>query len=87
MYFYTALMNHSCDPTTTIEPAQTKAARLHIRCYRDVVVGEELTFNYGPKELATQMNLSERRAYMLANHQFVCQCRRCVAEEQIDRLR
>ena len=60
IYPYTALMNHSCDPNSTIEPAKLGGdrARLHTRCNRRVHEGDELTYNYGPTELVTKMSLA-----------------------------
>lgn len=83
LYPYTALMNHSCDPSVTIEPGKLGGAqaRLHIRCNRDVLhSGEELTVNYGPAALVTEMTLAQRRDYMQSHHQFTCQCHRCIDE-------
>jgi len=79
LYAYTALLNHSCDPTADIGPGRTEKARLHTRAITDLAAGTELTINYGPPELPS-WTVAHRRDYLLAHHSFVCACVRCERE-------
>ena len=80
LYAYTALLNHSCDPSADIGPGRTSEARLHTRALVDLAVGEEITINYGPVELPS-WPVARRREYLLAHHSFVCAC--CCASAKV----
>ena len=81
-------MNHSCAPTARFQrwwAPFTPGARVAndgcavARATRALAPGEHLTINYASDALLARP-LAERRAYLLANHDFVCGCARCEAE-------
>ena len=53
------------------------------RAARDLAVGEELSINYGTRDLV-EWPLEARRAYLLEKNGFLCQCLRCRTEEKAD---
>ena len=88
LYKFAALMNHSCDPTVRFQrwwaPFTPGARVAHdgiavARATRALAPGERLTINYAPDTLLARP-LAARRAYLLANHDFVCGCARFEAE-------
>ena len=83
IYAFTALMNHSCEPSAEVAPAKVERARLHTRARRCIMPGDEINFNYGPPPLIDEWSLGQRREYMFSHHYFVCGCSRCNRESGV----
>lgn len=73
-------MNHACDPSISVRhlDQRTALARISIIARRDIQPGEELTITY----VNPQMGVKQRRQNLLEWGFGLCQCARCVTEEQ-----
>ncbi|XP_069082234.1 SET and MYND domain-containing protein 4 isoform X1 [Pleurodeles waltl] len=71
----TSLLNHSCDPNTSISFRGRSAI---IRAAQPIRSGEEVTLCYGPHR--SRMTLSKRRQMLSHQYFFECQCHACLEE-------
>jgi hypothetical protein len=69
-------LNHSCDANCAFA---FDGVAMRVTTVRAVGVGEELTINYRPNDLAS--SLLERQVQLLRAFEFLCQCRLCDAGE------
>lgn len=77
---WSSLLNHDCDPNAVakIDCDDHQCGNdIRIVATRDILPGEEVTVSYIPATASY-----EKRTEMLAPYQFVCSCRRCVAERR-----
>jgi hypothetical protein len=73
-----ALANHSCAPTAS---ATVVGSVLVLRASEPMLPGDEATVCYlGEARFAP---VARRRAALRASHGFLCQCRRCLAEQRV----
>eukprot|EP00747_Dinoflagellata_sp_TGD_P193286 gnl/TRDRNA2_/TRDRNA2_59241_c0_seq1.p1 gnl/TRDRNA2_/TRDRNA2_59241_c0~~gnl/TRDRNA2_/TRDRNA2_59241_c0_seq1.p1 ORF type:complete len:357 (+),score=61.81 gnl/TRDRNA2_/TRDRNA2_59241_c0_seq1:162-1232(+) len=87
---FASLMNHSCSPNVYIKREFSEPARpgtfapddgqVVVTAICDIAAGETLVHNYAAREFLT-WPLARRRAHLLREHGFVCQCERCSSEE------
>lgn len=76
LFALSSLLNHSCEPA--LEPFfPNNNAEMALRATRDVVPGEQLTICYVDETASRDV----RRALLLENYGFECQCPRCVDGE------
>ncbi|KAL9692280.1 hypothetical protein quinque_015869 [Culex quinquefasciatus] len=72
LYPTLALFNHSCEPGVT---RYYKGNSVCVRSVRSIAAGSMIGENYGP--LFTQTPREERRATLLNQYRFSCNCRAC----------
>ncbi|KAM3854781.1 SET and MYND domain-containing protein 4 isoform 2-T3 [Vipera latastei] len=72
-----SLLNHSCDPNTSVAFTGCMA---EVRALRPIPRGQELLHCYGPHRC--RMGAAERRRQLLAQYFFECRCRACLEELQ-----
>ncbi|XP_032071636.1 SET and MYND domain-containing protein 4 isoform X2 [Thamnophis elegans] len=72
-----SLLNHSCDPNTSVSFAGCTA---EVRALRPIPRGQELLHCYGPHRC--RMGAAERRRWLLAQYFFECRCQACLEELQ-----
>ncbi|KAM6463189.1 SET and MYND domain-containing protein 4 isoform 2-T2 [Liasis olivaceus] len=72
-----SLLNHSCDPNTSVVFTGSTA---EVRALRPIPEGQELLHCYGPHRC--RMGAAERRRRLLAQYFFECQCQACLEELQ-----
>nr|XP_056720977.1 SET and MYND domain-containing protein 4 [Euleptes europaea] len=70
-----SLLNHSCDPNTSVTFSSTTA---EIRALRPIAKGQEILHCYGPHKC--RMGAAERHKELLAQYFFECQCQACYSE-------
>lgn len=75
LYSIICTMNHSCDPNCVVS-FEHGNSRATVRATREIATGEELCITY--IDVAQSL---EARQEDLTEYQFVCQCRRCVAND------
>ncbi|XP_075052794.1 protein-lysine N-methyltransferase SMYD4 isoform X2 [Mixophyes fleayi] len=71
-----SLLNHSCDPNTTVS-FQGRCAM--VKASRPIQKGEEVVHCYGPHKL--RMDFEERHKLLKDQYFFVCQCEACTQEQ------
>ncbi|XP_039613150.1 SET and MYND domain-containing protein 4 [Polypterus senegalus] len=71
-----SLMNHSCDPNTSITFQKNI---ITVRTTRPLKAGEELLHCYGPHR--SRMNVFERQHLLEEQYFFQCQCKSCKEEK------
>ncbi|KAM5182307.1 SET and MYND domain-containing protein 4 isoform 1-T2 [Mantella aurantiaca] len=71
-----SLLNHSCEPNTTVS-FQGRCAM--VRACRTIRRGEEVVHCYGPHKL--RMGFEERQKLLKDQYFFVCQCKACTEEQ------
>lgn len=72
LYPTLALFNHSCEPGVT---RYYKGNSVCVRSVRSIAAGSMIGENYGP--MFTQTPREERRATLLNQYRFSCNCRAC----------
>ncbi|XP_026549535.1 SET and MYND domain-containing protein 4-like [Notechis scutatus] len=72
-----SLLNHSCDPNTSVA---FNGCTVEVRALRPVPLGQELLHCYGPHRC--RMGAAERRRQLLAQYFFECHCQACLEELQ-----
>ncbi|KAK9412692.1 SET and MYND domain-containing protein 4 [Crotalus adamanteus] len=72
-----SLLNHSCDPNTSVAFTGRTA---EVRALRPIPRGQELFHCYGPHRC--RMGAAERRRRLLAQYFFECRCQACLEELQ-----
>ncbi|XP_063150837.1 SET and MYND domain-containing protein 4 [Candoia aspera] len=72
-----SLLNHSCDPNTSVVFTGSTA---EVRALRPIPRGQEILHCYGPHRCHT--GAAERRRQLLAQYFFECQCQACLEELQ-----
>ena len=92
MYFYGALMSHSCAPScgwgvcVNAKPQQSSGEHpLEVRALRHIEVGEELTISYLSDHLWRPLRV--RRSQLLSTKFFVCSCKRCSEPDRTEGFR
>ncbi|XP_048374640.1 SET and MYND domain-containing protein 4 isoform X2 [Sphaerodactylus townsendi] len=70
-----SLLNHSCDPNTSVTFSSSTA---EIRASRAIAEGEEILHCYGPHKC--RMGAAERHKALLEQYFFECQCQACLSE-------
>ncbi|NP_001072288.1 SET and MYND domain-containing protein 4 [Xenopus tropicalis] len=70
-----SLLNHSCDPNTTVS---FTGRFVTVRANRPIRRDEEVTHCYGPHKL--RMDVAERQQLLKDQYFFVCQCKACTEE-------
>ncbi|XP_066491945.1 SET and MYND domain-containing protein 4 [Tiliqua scincoides] len=70
-----SLLNHSCDPNTSVA---FNGTTVEIRALQPVLRGQEILHCYGPHRC--RMIAIERRKQLLSQYFFECQCQACLAE-------
>lgn len=80
LYILHSHINHSCSPNISVRHLDkgTALARITLVASRNIETGEELYITY----VNPQMGLEQRRQNLLEWGFGVCQCPRCLAEEQ-----
>ncbi|KAM8975834.1 protein-lysine N-methyltransferase SMYD4 [Pelodytes ibericus] len=73
-----SLLNHSCDPNTTVSFRGKCAV---VRASRPIKRDEEVTHCYGPHKF--QLNVGERQKLLRAQYFFTCQCEACSEELRV----
>ncbi|XP_067422087.1 SET and MYND domain-containing protein 4 [Emydura macquarii macquarii] len=71
----TSLLNHSCDPNTSVTFSGTAAT---VRASRPILRGQEIFHCYGPHRC--RMGSAERQQRLLCQYFFACQCQACLDE-------
>uniref|UniRef100_A0A670YY24 Protein-lysine N-methyltransferase SMYD4 n=1 Tax=Pseudonaja textilis TaxID=8673 RepID=A0A670YY24_PSETE len=72
-----SLLNHSCDPNTSVA---FRGCTVEVRALRPIPLGQELLHCYG--EWVCRMVAAERRRQLLAQYFFECHCQACLEELQ-----
>uniref|UniRef100_A0A8C6V6V3 Protein-lysine N-methyltransferase SMYD4 n=1 Tax=Naja naja TaxID=35670 RepID=A0A8C6V6V3_NAJNA len=72
-----SLLNHSCDPNTSVA---FTGCTVEVRALRPIPLGQELLHCYGPHRC--RMGAAERRRRLLAQYFFECRCQACLEELQ-----
>ncbi|XP_026576946.1 SET and MYND domain-containing protein 4 [Pseudonaja textilis] len=72
-----SLLNHSCDPNTSVA---FRGCTVEVRALRPIPLGQELLHCYGPHRC--RMVAAERRRQLLAQYFFECHCQACLEELQ-----
>ncbi|XP_054857256.1 SET and MYND domain-containing protein 4 isoform X2 [Eublepharis macularius] len=70
-----SLLNHSCDPNTSVTFKSTTA---EVRALQPIAQGQEILHCYGPHKC--RMGVAERRKELLSQYFFECQCLPCRSE-------
>ncbi|KYO17151.1 SET and MYND domain-containing protein 4 [Alligator mississippiensis] len=70
-----SLLNHSCNPTTSVMFSGTAVT---VRASQPIPKGQEIFHCYGPHRC--RMGAAERRQRLLSQYFFVCQCQACREE-------
>ncbi|XP_053130535.1 SET and MYND domain-containing protein 4 [Hemicordylus capensis] len=70
-----SLLNHSCDPNTSVTFSSTTA---EVRALQPIPRGQEILHCYGPHR--SRMGAAERRERLLAQYFFECRCQPCLDE-------
>ncbi|KAM3934081.1 SET and MYND domain-containing protein 4 [Leptodactylus fuscus] len=73
-----SLLNHSCDPNTSVS---FQGRRVMVRANRPIRKGEEILHCYGPHRL--RMNIRKRQMLLKDQYFFDCQCEACTQEQGI----
>ncbi|XP_074830387.1 protein-lysine N-methyltransferase SMYD4 isoform X2 [Natator depressus] len=71
----TSLLNHSCDPNTSVTFSGTAVT---VRASQPIPRGQEIFHCYGPHRC--RMRAAERRQRLLCQYFFECQCQACLDE-------
>ncbi|CAM5164298.1 unnamed protein product [Eretmochelys imbricata] len=71
----TSLLNHSCDPNTSVTFSGTAVT---VRASQPIPRGQEIFHCYGPHRC--RMRAAERRQQLLCQYFFECQCQACLDE-------
>ncbi|CAM4570624.1 SET and MYND domain-containing protein 4 isoform X1 [Lepidochelys kempii] len=71
----TSLLNHSCDPNTSVTFSGTA---VRVRASQPIPRGQEIFHCYGPHRC--RMRAAERRQRLLCQYFFECQCQACLDE-------
>ncbi|XP_075760586.1 protein-lysine N-methyltransferase SMYD4 isoform X2 [Pelodiscus sinensis] len=71
----TSLLNHSCDPNTSVTFSGTAAT---VRASHPITRGQEIFHCYGPHYC--RMGAAERQRWLLCQYFFECQCQTCLDE-------
>ncbi|XP_077336697.1 protein-lysine N-methyltransferase SMYD4 [Lithobates pipiens] len=71
-----SLLNHSCEPNTSVS-FQGRCAM--VRACRTIRKGEEVVHCYGPHKL--RMGFEERQKLLRDQYFFVCQCKACTEDQ------
>jgi hypothetical protein len=67
---FAALMNHSCDPNSTVF---FEGPELRVRSIKTIAPGEEITISYmDPNE-----SFELRQDHLLSKYHFTCKCQKC----------
>ncbi|XP_053238691.1 histone-lysine N-methyltransferase SMYD3 isoform X5 [Podarcis raffonei] len=77
LYPSMSLLNNSCDPNCVIV---FEGPRLHLRCIRDIEMGEELTISY----IETMMPTPDRQQHLKRQYCFECDCPMCHSQSKQD---
>nr|DBA34217.1 TPA: hypothetical protein GDO54_001797 [Pyxicephalus adspersus] len=72
-----SLLNHSCEPNTSVS-FQGRCAM--VRACRTIRKGEEVVHCYGPHKL--RMGVEERQKMLRDQYFFICQCKACTEEQR-----
>ncbi|XP_058019880.1 SET and MYND domain-containing protein 4 isoform X2 [Ahaetulla prasina] len=72
-----SLLNHSCDPNTSVA---FTGCTVEVRALRSIPRGQELLHCYGPHRC--RMAAAERRRRLMAQYFFECHCQACLEELQ-----
>lgn len=78
LYDFGSRFNHSCNPNCCF---YTRGNQLYVRALRDIEPGEELTISY----CELYSTRASRLKKLYSKYSFVCQCDRCLNEENADR--
>lgn len=88
LFLHAALCNHSCSPNAAFaspgmhcapgEPSPGLPCLLRLHALQPIAEGEPITVSYGP--LAGAMPAQLRRAALLSQYGFVCDCQACMSE-------
>ncbi|KAL8198918.1 UNVERIFIED_CONTAM: hypothetical protein K2H54_029567 [Gekko kuhli] len=70
-----SLLNHSCDPNTSVTFSRTTA---EVRALQPIAKGQEILHCYGPHKC--RVGAAERHKELLAQYFFSCQCQACLRE-------
>ncbi|XP_069800694.1 SET and MYND domain-containing protein 4 [Dendropsophus ebraccatus] len=73
-----SLLNHSCDPNTTVS---FQGRHAMVRASTAIREGEEVLHCYGPHKL--RINLERRQKLLKDQYFFVCQCEACSQEQML----
>jgi hypothetical protein len=73
-------VNHSCLGNTQHTYTENRRAKILVAS-RDIEEGEEITFSYQPSK-----KTDERKAILLVNYGFVCQCAACTTNPEIEAM-
>ncbi|KAM4795662.1 SET and MYND domain-containing protein 4 [Rhinophrynus dorsalis] len=74
-----SLLNHSCDPNTSVS---FRGRCAMVRASRPIKRGEEVAHCYGPHRL--RFDVKERQKLLKDQYFFVCQCEACTKEQRTD---
>ncbi|XP_073523785.1 SET and MYND domain-containing protein 4 isoform X2 [Phyllobates terribilis] len=73
-----SLLNHSCDPNTSVS---FQGRSVMVRANRAIRKGEEVLHCYGPHKL--RMKFEKRQALLKDQYFFTCQCNACTLEQTL----
>ncbi|KAG9485840.1 hypothetical protein GDO78_008753 [Eleutherodactylus coqui] len=73
-----SLLNHSCDPNTSVSFQGTSVM---VRASRSITKGEEVLHCYGPHK--SRINLEKRQKLLKDQYFFACQCEACTEEQRL----
>ncbi|XP_075710282.1 protein-lysine N-methyltransferase SMYD4 [Rhinoderma darwinii] len=73
-----SLLNHSCDPNTSVS---FQGRYVMVRSSRPIRKGEEVLHCYGPHKL--RMNFEKRQKLLKDQYFFACQCEACTQEQRL----
>ncbi|KAG8450779.1 hypothetical protein GDO86_003155 [Hymenochirus boettgeri] len=73
-----SMLNHSCDPNTTVS---FNGRCTIVRANRSIKKDEEVTHCYGPHKL--RMKVEERQKLLNDQYFFMCQCEACTKENRL----
>ncbi|XP_056414677.1 SET and MYND domain-containing protein 4 isoform X2 [Hyla sarda] len=72
-----SLLNHSCDPNTSVS---FQGRCVMVRASRPIRKGDEILHCYGPHKL--RMTFEKRQKLLKDQYFFVCQCKACIQEQK-----
>jgi hypothetical protein len=73
-----AMANHSCNHNCVMRPSFKRTDHaLYLLAIRDISAGDELLVTYVSDGFETVNDIQQRRAYLLKEFGFVCQCEKC----------
>lgn len=72
--------NHSCDPTSKLQPHDPSRCAIALVATRPLAQGEQITWPYLEGKEFLELDAYERSYHLVDHYRFVCACTRCKPE-------